>query len=555
MRYLQYSYGIKITALPANKVASLQCTNCEVNPAHRIRRVKCDEERPICRRCKTTDRVCDGYAPIPFKKFHKKSSRTASPNNAEASPREAVGRSKPPRLPPEASIPDNESMAFNEWRSFEYFRRRTVPQLSGFFDASFWDYHILQTVRHEPAIRHSIIALGSLHERFEAGDPWISRSNINKVEGGFALEQYVKAIRCLVELMSVKGKQAVDVLITACVLFTCFEALRGHHGSALSHVKNGINMLREGFQPNLSASTLKCNRPIVPFATLQTLFARLDCQCIRLGADNGPIDYISPSLGAESGFSGTIPYQFSSLEEARNSLEYLERHWQYFSRHMEWEYPQNLTFDVERQRQLDNFISWYNTLERFLRENCNRLSAVNLQATRVLRARYLVTADKLSVSEPWNEMAWDEHINLYTQITELVADIVANPNRLNEKIVPSFSLDNGVAGPLFHVVRRCRDPTIRRKAIELWRVTPRLEGVWDGVLAFKVGERMMQLEEEGLHDLNTSKDIPREARIVSLWIKMHAHERRIDLAFTKRRDLSIVMKERPHELISETLTW
>ena len=57
-----------------------------------------------------------------------------------------------------------------ERRCFDFFLNRTAPQLSGFWDSDFWGCLILQATHHQSAIRHAVLALGALHERFEAGD-------------------------------------------------------------------------------------------------------------------------------------------------------------------------------------------------------------------------------------------------------------------------------------------------------------------------------------------------------------------------------------------------
>ena len=118
---------------------------------------------------------------------------------------------------------DKKCMSVLEMRSFQYFRERTIPQLSGFFDSPFWECNVLQAFVHEPAIHHAVIALGSLHERFEAEDASILRSNLDQLSNGFALEQYTLAIGHLIGPISASNQQALDVVLMACVLFTCFE--------------------------------------------------------------------------------------------------------------------------------------------------------------------------------------------------------------------------------------------------------------------------------------------------------------------------------------------
>lgn len=106
-----------------------------------------------------------------------------------------------------------------ERRSFEFFRSRTAYELSGFFDSGFWNRVVLQAAHFEPAVRHAVLALSSLHERFEVGD----KSIVNPVwEGGFALQKYHQAIQEVLN-PSHGGQQAVDICLIACMLFANFE--------------------------------------------------------------------------------------------------------------------------------------------------------------------------------------------------------------------------------------------------------------------------------------------------------------------------------------------
>lgn len=110
-----------------------------------------------------------------------------------------------------------------ERRSFHFFRSRTAPQLSGYFASDFWECLIPLSTHHQPAIRHAVVALAALHERFENNDNSILSSNYDIAQGGFALQQYNRAIGCLIKPVTGGGQQALDVSLVACILFACFE--------------------------------------------------------------------------------------------------------------------------------------------------------------------------------------------------------------------------------------------------------------------------------------------------------------------------------------------
>lgn len=95
--------------------------------------------------------------------------------------------------------------------------------MSGYFPSDFWDRLVPLASFQEPALKHAVIALASLHERFEEGDESILKSNADIAEGGFALQQYTRAIRHLIRPCENNLKPNLDTSLVACVLFACFE--------------------------------------------------------------------------------------------------------------------------------------------------------------------------------------------------------------------------------------------------------------------------------------------------------------------------------------------
>ena len=109
-----------------------------------------------------------------------------------------------------------------ERRCFNIFRSRTSVQMAGFFSSEVWDRLILQATHYEPAIRHAVLALGSLHERFENEDQSLQKQTWSRDEGGFALEHYNLAIQSLMNPVNC-GRLNIDVCLIACMLFCSFE--------------------------------------------------------------------------------------------------------------------------------------------------------------------------------------------------------------------------------------------------------------------------------------------------------------------------------------------
>jgi hypothetical protein len=249
----------------------------------RARHVKCDEAKPNCQRCRRAGRKCEGYTP---------------PNQNKRNPEGTliiinyVAPSRMPSLLPTADA--------REQRSLEYFRTRTVPELAGSFNSELWSRFILQTAQHEPAIRHAIAALGSLHEHFESAE------DAHAANSDFGLQQYSKAIQCVVKGPTPVASQPTDVALISCVLFTAFESLQGHYRTALTHVNSGLKVLAES-----EAGGNAQRASYIPKGLLKSLFTRLDTQALEIGDVA-----FRPWLKIEPDTELKIPSAFSTLEEA-----------------------------------------------------------------------------------------------------------------------------------------------------------------------------------------------------------------------------------------------
>lgn len=114
--------------------------------------------------------------------------------------------------------------------------QRTSPQLAGFFGSDFWERLVLLTAYHEPAVRHAVVAVGSLHELFQ------SQTVMTDTNKAFALEEYNLAIKDLLVPRLQGGERGVDVCLITCILFICFE-VRHILYMVSSHVIGSLLML------------------------------------------------------------------------------------------------------------------------------------------------------------------------------------------------------------------------------------------------------------------------------------------------------------------------
>ena len=116
-----------------------------------------------------------------------------------------------------------------EKRGFNYFLNKTAPELSGYYDSSFWEILLPQASMAEPALRHTIVGIGSLHESFANGRLDYSPDSI---ERSFAIKQYIKAISHLRRSLAAGAQEPLAALMS-CILFACFDSIRGYFATAM----------------------------------------------------------------------------------------------------------------------------------------------------------------------------------------------------------------------------------------------------------------------------------------------------------------------------------
>jgi hypothetical protein len=148
------------------------------------RKLKCDQTRPACTRCTSTGRACDGYGPLAI-----------------------------------ASLPFDIPGTDQERRSYHYFRLQTSAAILGSQDASYWTTSLLQYSWSQPAIKHALIAIGSMHEALQATDYMLqARDNeLGRRLRLFSWAQYNNAIQHVLRSSSTNSLP-LEVLIVLCLL-------------------------------------------------------------------------------------------------------------------------------------------------------------------------------------------------------------------------------------------------------------------------------------------------------------------------------------------------
>lgn len=470
--------------------------NTQSAPWSRIRRVKCDEEKPSCLRCTSTGRKCDGYT-----SGNVRQPRASTVPETVSRTISTASRRLLPKLPGDD----------NERRHFMLFRGQTVPLLITYYDTKFWNQLILQLSQAEPAVHHSVVALASLRRGFMSSDGEYD-TEYQVALDQYGLQQYNKAIADLHKQISIKGDKSIDVVLVCCILFTCFDMLRGDFGSAGKHLLGGLKIF-SNMQQSRRTSTLLQDE-------LEPMFVRLNLQSKSLFDTPHPSD--DPTAGISS-----LPTRFSSLGEARNSLNSLMNQALNFvqAQAFKAENPQTQEHYeadlplVEQASCIFLLEQWEAAFNKFLLLRTD-MSSKDGNGVILLEIHHAASYVVLFSSPTFSQCIHDQFLPRFERIVSLTKSFMKHSN---EAFSPGggcrlWWVEMGIIPPLFLTAWKCRDPLLRREAAQLLTV-PLQEGTWYSIAAGRLAERIIAIEEAGLSQITVAEDVPEFSRVYKLKVK------------------------------------
>ncbi|RAL07073.1 Zn(II)2Cys6 transcription factor domain-containing protein [Aspergillus homomorphus CBS 101889] len=439
----------------------------------RIRRIKCDETKPSCTRCTSTGRNCDGYDELAIKQVIK--------------PQHVV------QMP---SAWDQVSGSTVEIKNFAFFRSVTTADLAGFFDVGFWTGKLLQLSHQYPALWHAMTALACVHHEFITDRTPTTVARVGDTPNmRFALVQFNKSIQSLRKLLSGPSLTRLDKLValSTCLLFTCMASLQGRQWQAFVHISSGLKMFHY-WNLGLRNRDRRDDDPDIDL--LLVAFTQLDTQARPyLPSQRNNLQWTDSQII----LSSTIE-PFRSLLDAYLAIEV---HFNTMMRFMLSKEFSDLTLIsenlIQKQKCGDDFQQWDARLSGFL--SVAAPSEKDDRALNLLYIRRIFARIFLSLDFTKGELCHDDFLQDYKQMLDLATQLLDDLNSSHmsgeRPSHPNFCLATTVAEPLFLIATRCREPTIRREALRLLKQYPRREGICEGMVAARIAETMIDIEEKG----------------------------------------------------------
>ncbi|KAL2848716.1 hypothetical protein BJX68DRAFT_238565 [Aspergillus pseudodeflectus] len=519
----------------------------------RIRRVKCDEERPHCRRCQSTGRKCDGYL-SPQQKQQQQQARKASPELRII------------QHTPQVTIPThmwmfpavNKMLNEDEYRSLEFFHAQTISCFGARAGGS-----LLNAACHDAGIRLAAIALGTMHRLVLYREETLPHVHTRGMQ--LALQQYNSAIRRGLNYFPRDGADvSADGILSMCVLFFCFESLQGHFRAALRHGAAGLRILA---QQQLEGRLV--DNALLPLDVIHSMFAGLEAQMLEIDGQSPLSNGIGPLIRG----LGHPQQTLWTLEEANDSFRPIYNNFlRLFSFADKLKEPQTdmdaarLTDQVlARYRQVQEDIdAWTLNFDYFLANLfCwNSADRASQQLVRMLQLWRSMVGVVLQTGLTLSETVWDNYVAEFTAMLGLAEEIIAmsppvespsgsrsppgeristlSPSPPSSSIAPKhelsqpityapilprplhttpsrFSISLGIIPALWTIATHCRDSHVRYRAIDLLGRSNRREGVWDSNLYSRLARQIARHEEQAagldVGAVYTPVSIPPEARV------------------------------------------
>jgi hypothetical protein len=385
-----------------------------------------------------------------------------------------------------------------EKRQFQFFRLNTVPGTNYFIDSRFWDRILLQACHRTDAVKHAVLALSFWHQSFDlsalnGSDPCRSRH--------YADVNYHIGLEHAQTLLNTSSGDDVDLVLIACVVFALYEAVRGDHLASQEHVNNGRAIIAQ-YSGKISAPMIE-------------MFTRMDLSFWDQTPPN-PHGTLEDMLDRNTSLA---TWEFQKLSEAKTALFDLA-HWLMIARidHLDDAVDEEIYMKcvAERVKCLNVLQTWKERFDSFVQQTdlaSSELIVLHLEM--MFNMGYILTQADPRASETQYD-AFHPHFEAVISCGERIVErLVEEPPQQ-----AGFSYEAGYVMILFSAVVRCREPQLRRRAVQVLRTLSRREGLWDSKSAAAIAERVIWYEEDKLGEVNSAADVPESNRLLLMDIEL-----------------------------------
>ncbi|PYI11004.1 hypothetical protein BO78DRAFT_466667 [Aspergillus sclerotiicarbonarius CBS 121057] len=461
-----------VLSIRSSVYASLACLDMsefffKYEHAFRTRRVKCDEQKPLCRRCFQAGRLCGGY-----------NHETKSSLSSALRPALKIGVTADSHAERLSYLAAHVLSLDNSGHPLQ--------------EGGVWGRIFLQLSSQVECVKAAAVAFGAAYES----------SQINAISKGpcCTWRYYGSA---LARLRSDFHNETVgpESLVLASMILACVEILSQHEQNAFTHFLGAVQILTKTEEHRRGASSadilstikdalVKMNLLIGSYGLSQTpQFMYLEFPEAVAGAAAGDDAFREPELAMDAAMH--CLYRSYQFIESAAQLRYTYPSWKDHDPIMCKSQSDAVT---QCRSVLDNLAALATRLQtRYSSATSTLRDSETLAEIYAIRTQLTSALIFLLCAHSPYETAYDEH---HDRFRSIISDAAASA-RLRRRTKPSafkrFSTRPGIVSPLFIVSIKCRDPSLRALATTMLNEQSR-EGPADGQILAAIGARLAALE-------------------------------------------------------------
>jgi hypothetical protein len=519
-----------------------------LTPLHSLRRVKCDEVQPRCRKCTSSGKECDyGVRLLLADSSH--SSRTLLPRSLSASSGGISLGSLSPNTPELSSILSFASP--EDRRAYDYFLNVSLGEIGSTSPTG--DAWIRIAIQHSKVkhIFHAMAAVGMAHASARRIYHFTLARLVQRADLEVAMRHYGKAVSALQSYVTevMQGRATVESVLLACMLLVCYEVMADQKGTIANHYRIARRILDQRLEAasrqGSTASSME---------TLKHLAAALKSH--GRGGDYYWSEYEKAIAGPsfiQPCLSSSVPAAFTSFIEADVHLEAIAKfgeetrikivqlaqvrvrqiHGDGLDPEVSFCLANCLSKSIELPSSLRHrlceatqaHLHWLHMLQKHVSEQDSVSNPILLLTQVRYFASWLVTSTCRETREVLLDRFEPQCIRILGLAAEYLQHISRNdlPTRPPHLRMPiGLSFEGGILLALHLIACKCRSSTVRRRAVQLLMNADRLEArCHSGAIGLIVGSaadieerraRALHGDPASIMDDIASDQVPEEAR-------------------------------------------
>lgn len=342
----------------------------------------------------------------------------------------------------------------------------------------------------------AMIAISSLCESPDPGQDLVSlrrdHSRLLNQNQRDALEWYSRSVSAIRQGIE-RGTVDTFVGLITCILFICIEALLGGMEEALRLYGQGVQLI-------LACRAMTANKTPLLKDTIIPIFVRLGAVTLSAGG-------LVTSLLPETEHTST--QELVSLKSARETIVIHAIDIPLFESACEEYLIKSqagcISQELMNQRRIlsARLRSWHTAFTNLMESQ----DPSQVSTGALLLSYHEMLFIMLGVCVSPSRITTDDYLQNFQSIVDQ-SSIALSGSARHDGTQPPFTFELSVGLPLWFTCIRCREPTLRRRALALLRQSHQVEGLYKRDIGATMGERIMALEETYGKTMNAAPGSP-----------------------------------------------